>query len=89
MRDGVGEIPINKTTAIHGVPESLWSVRIGGYQVLHKWIDSRKRAKHSLSDDALMEFARIVSALSESKKLMQMIDGNIDKAGGWLEAFSN
>ncbi|MCL1986804.1 MAG: N-6 DNA methylase [Firmicutes bacterium] len=39
-KDGI--LRINKHKQILGIPQNVWTVRIGGYQVLDKWLKSHK-----------------------------------------------
>ena len=40
----VGDISMNATTLWRGVPEAVWECRIGGYQVLKKWLSYREES---------------------------------------------
>ncbi len=54
---------------------------IGGYQVLQKWLkDSKCR---TLSHDDLEHYAKIVSALSQTLRLMNKINETIEENGGF------
>ncbi len=75
------------TSGFRGVPEVVWNFHIGGYQVCHKWLDDRRKAGRSLSDDDIAHYHKIVVALSETIRLMQEIDEVIAKHGGWPGAF--
>ena len=47
---------INKQQYFEGIASDVWTFKIGGYQVLDKWLKDRKKAKRSLSfeDDKLL-----------------------------------
>jgi len=67
-----GRVYINKHQYFEGVPLEVWQFRVGGYQVLDKWLKDRKG--HALSFEDIMHYQRIVVALSETRRIMQEID---------------
>ena len=77
----LGRVWINKTQYFEGVPPEVWNFHIGGYQVCQKWLKDRKGRQ--LSYDDLIHYQRIVSALSETIRLMAEIDTVINKHGGY------
>lgn len=68
-----------------GVPEDVWNLHLGGYQVCAKWLKDRKG--RTLSNDDIAYYQKIVVALTETIRLMAEIDKVIDKHGGWPGAF--
>jgi hypothetical protein len=71
-----GEVHINKQgDCFKGVPEAVWNFYIGGYQVCQKWLKDRKG--RTLSDEDILHYHKIVVALAETIKLMQLIDAAI------------
>ncbi len=58
-----------------GVSEEVWNFYIGGYQVCHKWLKDRK--ERTLSEEDIFHYQKIVIAISETIKLMQLINGTI------------
>lgn len=80
-----GTVAINGSSGFVGVPEAVWNFQIGGYQVCHKWLKDRKG--RTLSDEDLLHYAKIVTALHETIRLMEEIDEVIDDHGGWPDAF--
>ncbi|MDB9389127.1 hypothetical protein PN482_00360 [Microcystis aeruginosa CS-555/01A07] len=48
---------------------------LGGYQVCQKWLKDRKG--RTLSDEDILHYHKIVVALAETIKLMQLIDAAI------------
>jgi len=56
---------------------------ICGYKVCPKWLDDRRKAGRSLSDDDITHYHRIVVALNETICLMAEIDKVIEAHGGW------
>ncbi len=80
-----GTVAINGSSGFVGVPEEVWNFQIGGYQVCHKWLKDRKG--RTLSDEDLLHYAKIVTALHETIRLMEEIDEVIEEHGGWPDAF--
>lgn len=76
-----GRVDINNSSGFSGVPEDVWNFHIGGYQVCHKWLKDRKG--RTLSDADILHYAKIVTALHETIRLMAEIDGVIEEHGGW------
>lgn len=76
-----GFIAINGESGFEGVPEGVWNFHIGGYQVCHKWLKDRK--DRTLSDEDILHYAKIVTALHETIRIMDEIDAVIDEHGGW------
>jgi hypothetical protein len=86
--DKVGKVFINATSGFANVHQSIWQHTIGGYQVLHKWLDDRRKAGRSLSQDDITHWLRVYAALQATQKLMLQVDTAIEANGGWLGAFS-
>jgi predicted helicase len=63
---------INKTQSFRPVPEAVWEFHIGGYQVLDKYLKSRKGRKLSL--DEIDHIAAVADCLSFTIKQMAKID---------------
>ena len=76
-----GRVWINTTQYFEGIPKEVWDFHVGGYQVCNKWLKDRKGRK--LTYDDLTHYQQIVSALSETIKLMETIDAMIIASGGW------
>jgi len=76
-----GRVWINHKQYFDNVPPEVWEFHIGGYQVCHKWLKDRKGRKLEYED--VEHYCRIVSALSETIRLMSAIEKTIDKHGGW------
>ena len=62
-----------------------WSFPIGGYQPAERWLKDRKGQTLSYEDKET--YARIVSALGETRRVMSEIEKTIHKHGGWPKAF--
>ena len=73
------------TIGFHGVPEEVWNLQVGGYQVCHKWLKDRKG--RTLSEEDLAHYQKIVVALNETIRIMAEIDEVIEGHGGWPAAF--
>lgn len=67
-----GRVYINKDQYFEGVPEEVWGFRVGGYQVLDKWLKDRKDRALSFGD--IRHYQRVVVALSETRRLMHEVD---------------
>ncbi|MCH7888648.1 MAG: N-6 DNA methylase [Proteobacteria bacterium] len=76
-----GRVWINKEQYFEGVPPEVWAFQVGGYQICDKWLKDRKGRE--LGYDDIQHYQRIVSALSETIRLMGEIDAAIDSHGGW------
>jgi predicted helicase len=63
------------------VPEDIWNFRVGGYQVLDKWLKDRKG--RVLSSEDIEHYRKVVTALYETHQIMQEIDEVIEAHGGW------
>ena len=86
--DKVGKVFINATSGFTNVHQAIWQHTIGGYQVLHKWLDDRRKAGRSLSQDDITHWLRVYAALQATQKLMLQVDEAIEASGGWPGAFS-
>ena len=65
-------IAINKTQSFKPVPEDVWNFHIGGYQVLDKYLKSRKGRKLVL--DEINHVAAVADALAFTIAQMARID---------------
>ena len=73
------------SAGFRGVPEAVWNFQIGGYQVCEKWLKDRKG--RTLSKHDIAHYRKVVTALSETIRLMKEIDEVIEQHGGWPGAF--
>jgi hypothetical protein len=80
---GCGKVFVNGSSGFAGVNTRVWQHTIGGYQVLHKWLDDRRKAGRSLSDDDITHWLRVYAALEATQGLMQQVDAAIEAHGGW------
>ncbi|MBO1056548.1 MAG: N-6 DNA methylase [Dolichospermum sp. JUN01] len=65
---------INKQSYFTDIPPHIWEFKIGGYQVLDKWLKDRKNANRKLSLEEIDHYQKIVIALTDTLRLMQEID---------------
>ena len=65
---------INGDRYFEGITIDVWQFKIGGYQVLDKWLKDRKKAKRTLSFDDVLHYQKVVIALKETMQLMVEID---------------
>lgn len=89
-----GKVMINASRWFEDVPKATWEFHVGGYQVCEKWLKDRagKGGKNPspgrvLTEEDILHYRRIVVALTETRRLMAEIDVEIDKHGGWPDAF--
>lgn len=68
------QVYINKNRYFEGIAPEVWEFKIGGYQVLDKWLKARKKAKRTLSFDDVLHYQKVVVALKETMQLMVEID---------------
>lgn len=74
-----------QTAGFKGVPESVWSVVIGGYPVCEKWLKDRRGRVLSKSERA--HYQKVLVALNETARIVRKIDEIIAKRGDWPGAF--
>ena len=63
---------INETQYFENVAPDVWSYQVGGYQVLDKWLKSRKH--RYLTADETQHYARVVTAIFGTKEVQGQID---------------
>ncbi len=66
-----------KAQYFEGVPPEVWDFHIGGCQVYEKWLKDRRG--RTLTYDDLEHYCKVVTALSETIRLMAAIDAAIPK----------
>jgi predicted helicase len=67
-----GRVYINESQYFNNVPETAWNFYIGGYQPAQKWLKDRK--ERTLEFDHILNYQKIIVALSETDRLMKEID---------------
>jgi hypothetical protein len=65
-----GRVHINADKYFEGITQEMWEYRIGGYQVLEKYLKDRKGRR---LDDPV-RYIHIASAMAETIRLQQQID---------------
>ena len=65
---------INKDQYFVGIYNEIWQFKIGGYQVLEKWLKDRKKANRHLSSEDILHYQKIVVALHKTQNIMNNID---------------
>ena len=68
----IGKVWINPTQYFGNVPEVAWEFYIGGYQPAQKWLKDRKGRNLSVED--IRHYQRIITALTETDRIMKEID---------------
>jgi len=71
--EGAGRVSINTTQYFEGIPDSLWTMQIGGYQVLEKWLKDRQG--RTLSNEDMTHYQKIVVALQRTQAIMREMEG--------------
>lgn len=89
-----GKVMINASRWFEDVPKATWEFHVGGYQPCEKWLKDRaaKGGKKQsdgriLTDEDILHYRRMVTALTETRRLIAEIDKVIDGHGGWPGAF--
>jgi hypothetical protein len=73
----VGTPALQSGQYFEGVPPEVWNFHIGGYQVCEKWLKDRRG--RILTYDDQLHYCKVVTALSETIRLMAEIDAAIPK----------
>ncbi|MDE1885168.1 MAG: hypothetical protein KGH92_04595, partial [Xanthomonadaceae bacterium] len=74
LKDGQsGKVWINATQYFDGIDPETFAFRIGGYQVLDKWLKDRKG--RALTIDDIAHYRKIALALARTRELMRELDG--------------
>ncbi len=72
FKETTGRVYINDKQYFEGIPKETWEFQVGGYQVLEKWLKDRKG--RTLSTGDIIHYRKVVTALSETRRIMQEID---------------
>jgi predicted helicase len=67
-----GKVYINDTQYFDNVPQIAWEFYIGGYQPAQKWLKDRTNC--TLEFDDILQYQKIIAALSATYRLMEEID---------------
>ncbi|MHA1681991.1 MAG: type ISP restriction/modification enzyme [Promethearchaeota archaeon] len=66
------EVVINDSFSLNNVPKTIWEYKIGSYQVLKKWLKSRRGLK--ITNELKQELEKILIAIRESRRIQASID---------------
>lgn len=69
-----GKVYFNKERYFSNIPREIWEYRVGGYQVLEKWLSERKKLAHSLRIEDLQHFISIVNVINFTFQKMEELD---------------
>ena len=72
--DQLQRVYINPKKYFANIPKQIWEFKIGGYQVLEKWLKDRKKCDRALSDEDIIHYQKIVIALQQTLTIMTKID---------------
>lgn len=67
------QLHINPNSYFDNVSDAAWNYHIGGYQVLRKYLDDRRKPRKEL--DNPRTFSRIITAITKTIELQKEIDG--------------
>ena len=67
-----GRVWINARQYFESVDADTWAFKVGGYQVLEKWLKDRKGRQLGIDD--ITHYRKIVLALAATRTLMEQID---------------
>jgi predicted helicase len=72
--DQLQRVYINPKKYFANIPKQIWEFKIGGYQVLEKWLKDRKKCDRALSEEDIIHYQKIVVALQQTLTIMTEID---------------
>jgi hypothetical protein len=67
-----GKVYVNSTQFFEGIPKKTWDFYVGAYQILAKWLKSRKGRE--LSGSEVEQFIQIVEIINRTLEHMKEID---------------
>jgi hypothetical protein len=73
VRYAEGRVYINETQYFDSVPEVAWNFYIVGYQPDQKWLKDRRERMLGFED--ILHYQKIIVALSETDRIMKVLDG--------------
>ena len=82
--NGTVRVWINDEQYFDGVPVEAWELSGGGYFPAQKWLKDRKRSE--LTFDEIMDYQRVIVALTETVRVMDEID---EVMAGLLDSIAN
>ncbi len=80
-----GRVWINRDQYFDGVAPDDFTFTIGGYRPAENWL--KERQGRVLSQDDVLYYQRVITALAETRSRMTEIDDVISRHGGWPDAF--
>lgn len=86
---GVADVYLNERVCWRGVPQAVWDFKIGGFQVLRKWLSYREKIilGRDLTVPEVRQFTSICLRLTELVLLGPQLDANyLTAAGASLDA---
>ena len=71
-------VMLNEKTMWHTVPTNVWEYRIGGYQVIKKWLSYREEAVlgRALTKDEARDVTAMVRRLASIVLISDVLDAN-------------
>lgn len=81
-----GRVLIDEDSSFDGVSRAVWEFQVGSHQVCRKWL--RDRRGRELAPEELSCFRQVLAAVRETQCCMRLIDQQIERYGGWPEAFA-
>jgi Type ISP C-terminal specificity domain len=81
------DVYVNDDTVWAGVPAAVWDFKIGGFQVLRKWLSYREERilGRRLTLQEAREFSSIARRLTEIVLLAPQLDANYRAATGTVD----
>jgi type I restriction-modification system DNA methylase subunit len=70
--DKEGQVSVNSDSYFDGISPKIWEYRIGGYQVMEKWLKDRKERKLSLEE--IKHYCKIATSIKETLEVQNHID---------------
>jgi hypothetical protein len=67
-----GRVWINEDQYFGGVPESAWTLVVGGYVPAQRWL--KERAGTTLSSEEIVHYQRMITVLAQTHAIMEEID---------------
>lgn len=78
-------LDLRRSAGFRNISEGTWSLEIGGYRVLEKWLKDRKG--RVLTEADIRHYEQMLYAIEETIRIMAEIDAVIEEHGGWPGAF--
>jgi hypothetical protein len=87
LGENVIDIHLNDVTHWEAIPEATWNFKIGGFQVLRKWLSYRDSdvLGRALTSAEAREFGSIARRLTELVLASPELDANYREAAGMVD----